>query len=254
MNPLVNIAIEAARSAGRLIIRAFERPDLTKITYKTERDFFTDVDRRSEKIIIDTIRKVYPEHAVIAEESGASGQHDFTWIIDPLDGTRNFTHNIPHFAISIAVRVDDRVEHGVIYDPVRDELFIASAGRGAQLNGKRIRMAQQGLAQALMAFSYANASAKESLDLATKIAKLAPNCGGIRYMGSAALDLAYLAAGRLDGYFANRLNLWDYAAGVLLIQEAGGFVTNWQGDESLENGQLIAAHPKLFKQIFKAIG
>lgn len=252
MNPLVNIAIDAARAAGRVITRAFERPDLLKITHKSERDFATDVDHRAEAMIIETIRKAYPEHAILAEESGEQGKHDFTWIIDPLDGTRNFAYNIPHYAISIAIRVDQKVEHGVIYDPVRDELFVASAGRGAQMNGRRLRVSQRSLGEALIAFSYAGASQEESIDFAKKVARLSPHCGGVRYLGAATLDLAYLAAGRIDGYFANRLKLWDYAAGVLLVREAGGIVTDWEGNESFsEEGQLIAAHPKLFKQLVK---
>lgn len=254
MSPYTNVAVEAARAAGRIIMKAFERPDLMKKISKGERDFATDTDIAAEKVIIDTILKAYPQHAILAEESGEQGKSEFTWIIDPIDGTKNFVHCLPHFAISIALRVKDKVEHAVIYDPVRDDLFVASVGRGVQLNGRRLRMEPRALDQTLVSILFPNPNQAEAMQIATMVARLAPHIGAIRNTGSAVLDLAYLAAGRLDACFANKLKTWDHSAGVLMIQEAGGFVTDWKGGETyLENGQILAAHPKIYKQLLKVV-
>jgi myo-inositol-1(or 4)-monophosphatase len=255
MNPLMNIAIEAARAAGRQVLKAFARPDLMKMTIKGDRDFATDADVKAEQLIIEMIHKAYPKHAILSEEIGQMGENETRWIIDPIDGTRNFAHSFPHFCISIAVRVNNKVEHGVIYDPLRDELFTTSAGRGAQLNDRRIRCVQRPLEQSIISFSYPMPTKAEALDLAAKVATLTPVVGAMRYTGSLALELAYLAAGRLDACLVYRSKIWDYAAGLLLIQEAGGLVTDWAGGENYqEQGQFITAHPKFFKPLLKAIG
>lgn len=254
MSPYTNIAVEAARAAGRLMMKAFERPDLMKKTSKGGRDFATETDVAAEKIIIETILKAYPKHAILAEESGEQGKSELVWIIDPLDGTKNFAHCFPHFAISIALQVKGKVEHAVIYDPVRDDLFVASAGRGVQLNGRRLRMEARALDETLISMLLPNPNQAEAMQLATMVARLAPHIGAIRNTGSAVLDLAYIAAGRLDACFAHKLKVWDYSAGVLMIQEAGGFVTDWKGGETyLENGQILAAHPKVYKQLLKVV-
>lgn len=254
MNPLVSIAIEAARAAGRVIVKASERPDLIKVSYKSEGEYATDVDQRAEQVIIEMIQKSYPQHAILAEESGEQGSHEFTWIIDPLDGTKNFAHNFPHYAVSIAIQVGEKIEHGIIYDPIRDELFVASAGRGAQLNGRRLRLEQRAPERTLLAMCYPHPKPEEALDVGKKVAMLSTAVGGIRKSGSAALDLAYLAAGRVDMCLTNKLRIWDYAAGVLLISEAGGLVTDWQGGEDYaKEGKLFAAHPKLFKHFIKTV-
>lgn len=245
MNPLVNIAIEAVRVAGRIITKASERLDLVTVHPKNHWDVVTNVDREVEQRISQVIHKAYPDHALIAEESGAKGQHDITWIIDPIDGTSNFIHNFPHYCTSIGIQVKGRLEHGVIYDPVRDELFVASVGKGAQLNGHKIRCRQQTtLEGAFLATSHFN----DGLLPAAKQAM------GLRRTGSAALDLAYVAAGRLDGFVAERLQIWDCAAGVVLIREAGGLISDFSGQENhLDNGQVVTANPKLFKHLLQSL-
>lgn len=254
MNPLVSIAIESARSAGRIITKAAERPDLIKVETKTVGGYVTDVDRRAEQAIIDTIKKSYPQHAILAEESGMQGHSETIWIIDPLDGTKNFVHGCPHYAVSIAIQHAGKVIHGVIYDPVRDELFIASAGAGASLNGRKLRLVYQTPEKALIAIAYPKPTAEEALVWAKKLAMLNPVSDGLRNMGSAALDLAYLACGRFDMCLTSGLHRWDFAAGALLVTEAGGLISDWQGGESYQDsGQLYAAHPKLFKQFLKMV-
>lgn len=253
MNPLVNIAIDAARQAGRIIIKASERLDLITITPKENFDIVTNVDHESEYKIIQTIRKAYPNHAILAEESGVSGEHDVTWIIDPLDGTTNYAHAFPHYCISIAIKVKQRLEHGVIYDPLRDELFVASVGTGAQLNGRKIRCKQHStLDGAFLGVSHLCSNNDSPRSPSLKLQQLMNLTAGVRRTGSAALDLAYVAAGRLDGFFAEQLQWWDCAAGIVLLREAGGLVSDFSGSEAdLEKGELVAANPKLFKQLLQ---
>ncbi len=252
MNPLVNIAVDAARQAGRIIIKAADRLDLLTINPKENFDIVTNIDHESEAKIIQTIRKAYPQHAILAEESGISGEHEVTWIVDPLDGTTNYAHGFPHYCVSIAIKVKNRLEHGVIYDPLHDELFIASAGKGAQMNGRKIRCRQQpALAGAFLGVSHLlHTPDAKKIRQCDKLHALVANTAGIRRTGSAALDLAYVAAGRLDGFFAEALQFWDCAAGIVLIREAGGLVSDFSGSEaSLEQGEVVAANPKLFKQL-----
>lgn len=249
MNPLVNIAIDAVRSAGRIISKASERPDLVSISRKEAFAVVTNIDHEAERKIIQTIRKAYPQHAILAEESGLSGEHEVTWIIDPLDGTTNFVHGLPHYCVSIGIKVKQRLEHGVIYDPLRDELFVASAGKGAQLNGRKIRCQPQlTLEGAFLGVSHLYRDAAQ----VSRLHALETSTSGIRRSGSAALDLAYVAAGRLDGFLAEHLRLWDFAAGVVLVREAGGLVSDFSGQENdFEQGQLVTANPKLFKHLLQ---
>ena len=254
MNPLVNIAVDAARQAGRIIVKASERLDLVTITQKEKFDIVTNVDHESEQKIIQTIRKAYPQHAILAEESGESGQHDVTWIIDPLDGTTNYAHGFPHYCISIGIKVKQKLEHGVIYDPLRDELFVASVGVGAQLNGRKMRCRQHTtLEGAFLAVSHLrHESTPTNVAQSPKLHGLIANTAGVRRTGSAALDLAYVAAGRLDGFFSEQLQIWDCAAGIVLIREAGGLISDFSGSEAnLEKGELVAANPKLFKHLLQ---
>lgn len=255
MHPMLNIAVSAARSAGNIIARAVDRVDALTITHKSQNDFVSEVDKRAEQEIIRLIHKAYPEHAVLAEESGAHAGNEYEWIIDPLDGTTNFLHGFPQFAVSIALRHKGRLEQAVVYDPLRQELFTASRGAGAQLDGKRIRVSnRKGLEGALLGTGFPFKE-QQHLDcyLATFKA-LFPMTAGIRRAGSAALDLAYVAAGRLDGFWEIGLNPWDMAAGVLLIQEAGGLVGDFAGDHHyMETGNLVAAPPKLFKAMLQTI-
>jgi myo-inositol-1(or 4)-monophosphatase len=256
MHPIVNIATRAARNAGDIIMRATERMDQLTIKHKSENDYVSDVDQMAEQEIIHTIRKAYPDHAILAEESGRSeGDSEFEWIIDPLDGTTNYLHQFPQYSVSIAVRHKGRLEHAVVYDPLKDELFSASRGAGAQLNGRRIRVSgARGLEGALLGTGFPFKD-QRYLDVYLQMFKqmIIPTAG-IRRAGSAALDLAYVAAGRLDGFWELNLNPWDMAAGLLLIQEAGGMVSDIQGGHKIfETGHVIAANPRVFKAMVKTL-
>ena len=233
MQAMVNIAVRAARAAGGIIVRNMDRLDRLKIVAKRDNDFVSNVDRMSEEIIISTIRDAYPAHGILAEESGKQTQEsEFQWIIDPLDGTTNYLHGFPQFAVSIALKHKNRLEVGVIYDPVSQELFTASRGNGATLNDKKIRVsAQKGLTNALLGtgFPYHDHS---YLDTYLETMKaLMQKTAGIRRPGSAALDLAWLAAGRIDGFWEFNLKPWDIAAGAIIIREAGGIVSDFKNSD-----------------------
>lgn len=255
-DPIINIAIEAARIAGNLITRAMKRMDTVRIAEKNPNDFVTEVDQRVEQEIIGIIKKAYPSHGILGEESGEQQGDEYQWIIDPIDGTRNFIHGFPHFAVSIAVSYKNRIEHGVIYDPLRQELFTASRGKGAQLNDRRIRVAQRKrLQECLLAtgFSYRYLHKKHNLP-ANVLQALLPICGDIRRAGAATLDLAYVACGRLDGFWEFGLHLWDIAAGILLVKEAGGFISDPLGGETyLKTGDVVAGNPTIVRQFLKTI-
>ncbi|KFI23517.1 inositol-1-monophosphatase [Nitrosococcus oceani] len=255
MHPLLNIAVRAARGAGNLIVRSLDRVDHLEVTVKGRNDFVSDVDRLAEQEIISVIRKAYPSHGILAEEGGGQAGDETVWVIDPLDGTTNFLHGFPQFAVSIAVKHKDRLQHAVIYDPLRQELFTASRGGGAHLNDRRIRVSQQrGLEGALLGTGFPFKK-HHYLDryLATfKI--LFRDAADIRRPGSAALDLAYVAAGRLDGFWEMSLAEWDMAAGALLIQEAGGIVTSFSGDHDFfATGNVVAGNLSVHKAILQAI-
>ncbi|MGH8279938.1 MAG: inositol monophosphatase family protein [Gammaproteobacteria bacterium] len=255
MHPLLNIAISAARKAGDIILRHVDRIDRLTIREKQHNDFVSEVDRLAEQEIIYQIHKAYPDHGILAEESGAQGNADgFQWIIDPLDGTTNFLHGFPAFAVSIAVRFRGRLEHGVVYDPMRQELFTTSRGTGAQLDGKRMRVtARKSLDGALIGTGF---PFRESQNLPLYIKmfdSVVRRTAGVRRAGSAALDLAYVAAGRLDGFWEMGLKPWDIAAGALLIQEAGGLVGHLDGAPGVpENGDILVGGEKIFKAMADA--
>ncbi|WP_028387600.1 inositol monophosphatase family protein [Legionella fairfieldensis] len=256
MQPLLNIAITAARLAGDIIVRHMEQLDRIKVTAKSSDEYFSEVDVKAEQIIIHTIHKAYPEHGIIAEESGIYNEDaESVWIIDPLDGTTNYLHGFPCFSVSIAHRVKNRLEHAVVYDPLRHECFSASRGRGARLNDRRIRVSKQTqLNGALLGtgFPYRNASMAQRY-LPTFEA-LIGKCAGVRRTGSAALDLAYVASGRLDGLWELGLRPWDIAAGCLLIKEAGGLVSDLQGGENhIKQGDVVAGTPKVFKALLQTL-
>jgi len=255
MHPTLNIAVRAARSAGNVIIRNLGRLDSLAIHTKDRNDFVTEVDQKAEQEIIYTLRKAFPDHGILAEESGLREGDDYQWIIDPLDGTTNFLHGFPQFAVSIALRHKGRLEHGVVYDPLRQELFTASRGAGAMLNDRRIRVTKRkSLDGALLGTGFPFKAQQHLETYLDMFRALFPNTAGIRRPGSAALDLAYVAAGRLDGFWEIGLNIWDMAAGVLLIQEAGGLSSDFLGGHSyLENGNLVAGSPKVFTDILKTI-
>ncbi len=256
MHPKLNIAVRAARNAGEIIVRHADRIDRLNIQTKSENDFVSEVDKMAEDEIIKTLRKAFPDHAILAEESGEQAGDEYQWIIDPLDGTTNFLHGFPQFAISIALRRKGRLEQGVVYDPMRQELFTASRGEGAQLNGKRLRVTnRKGLQGALLGTGIPFRKDAPYLEEYLAMMKaLIPGSAGVRRPGSAALDLAYVAAGRLDAFWELGLNLWDMAAGVLLIEEAGGLVSDINGKLShLETGNIVAGGPKVFKEMLQAI-
>lgn len=202
MHPLLNIAIRAARNAGNVIVRSLQHVEHLEVTTKGRNDFVSDVDRLAEREIISVIAKAYPDHAIMAEESGNSGESDTVWIIDPLDGTTNFLHGFPHYCVSIAVMVRGKIEHGVVYDPLREELFTASRGDGAQLNDRRLRVGKRKeLANALLATGFPFKNPQHLPAFLNTFNSLFTQVADVRRTGSAALDLAYVAAGRLDGYW-----------------------------------------------------
>lgn len=255
MHPMINIAVRAARQAGNLLLRYFERADTLKVSSKGMNDFVSEVDRNAEQAIIQVLRDAYPDHAILAEESGSQKGNDYQWIIDPLDGTTNYLHGFPQFSVSIAVKHRGRLKHGLVYDPLREELFTASQGSGAMLNDRRLRVSSRlGLEGALLGtgFPYRD---QTYLDAYLGMLKsLIADTAGIRRPGSAALDFAYVAAGRLDGFWELGLAQWDIAAGALLVKEAGGIVTDIGGGERyLETGNVIAGGLKLHNAMLRAI-
>ena len=259
MHPMLNIAIRAARQGGNIIARYVDKVDSLTIDTKQHNDFVTEVDRSAEQEVISVLRKAFPDHSILAEESGASdarnGSDEFQWVIDPLDGTTNFLHGFPQFAVSIALKHKGRLDQAVVYDPISQELFTASRGEGAMLNSKRLRVTKRtGLEGALLGTGFPFRQ-QQHLDAYLEMFKaLHKDTAGIRRAGSAALDLAYLAAGRLDGFWEIGLSEWDMAAGALLIKEAGGMVTDFGGgDDYLKTGNVVAGTPKVMQAILKTI-
>jgi myo-inositol-1(or 4)-monophosphatase len=255
MHPLLNIGMRAARRAGDLIVRSLSRLDSIKIDTKGRNDFVSDVDRKAEADIIATVRRSYPDHAFLAEESGRSGESEFVWIIDPLDGTTNFLHGFPTFAVSIAVEQKNRLMHAIVYDPMRQEFFTASRGEGAQLEGKKIRVStQRTLEGALIGTGFPFRAGSHIDDYLAILKVIMSTAAGIRRPGAASLDLAYVAAGRVDGFWEFGLSPWDTAAGTLLIQEAGGRVGTPAGLEYALGSNIVAGNPKVYEALLAAIG
>lgn len=255
---MLNTAIVAARKAGDIIARSANRIDQLNIEVKDVNDFVSEVDRNAEKVIIDTLQKAYPQHAFFGEESGhhkgsGEGKAEYEWVIDPLDGTTNFLYGIPQYAVSIALKQNGKLSQAVIYDPSKDDLFTASRGEGATLNNRRIRVRdRRDLTGALLAtgIPYRPDQAHLVDPYMETMKVLLPGTAGVRRPGSAALDLAYVAAGRFDGFWEFSLHEWDIAAGVLLVQEAGGIVGDLNGGtEHMKRGDIIAASPKVFKDM-----
>jgi len=257
MHPMLNIAVRAARTGGNVISRAFEQVDKVEVESKGTNDFVTNIDIAAEEAIIETIRKSYPAHSIVGEETGVSegSDSDFQWIIDPIDGTTNFVKGIPHFAVSIALKVKGKLDQAVIFDPIRGELFTASRGKGAQLNGFRIRVKQhKELTGAVLATGFPFKHKQHTAAYMNMFQAMFEKTSDLRRAGSAALDLAYVAAGRVDGFFEIGLKPWDTAAGELLVIEAGGLVTDFTGGHNYSNsGNIVASSPRLLKEILKDI-
>ena len=256
MQPLLNIAVRAARRAGDLIVRNFDRVSSLQVQAKGRNDFVSEIDQMAERDIIETVRRLHPDHGFLCEESGRSGGDEVIWIVDPLDGTTNFLHGFPTFAVSIAVEVRGRLEHAVVYDPMRQELFTASRGYGAQLDGRRIRVSKQvTLDGALIGtgFPY-RANARWMDDYMAMLKAVMQETAGIRRPGAASLDLAYVAAGRTDGFWEIGLSPWDTAAGTLLITEAGGRVGTLTGETYTQDGHIVAGTPKVYEALVACIG
>ncbi len=259
MEPMIKIALRAARKAGENIVRASDELHRFEVKAKGVNNFVTEVDLNAEQEIIYQLQKAYPDHAILGEESGFIGSEDaeYRWIIDPLDGTTNFIRGIPHYAVSIACMYRGKLEHAVIVDPVRHEEFTASRGRGAQLNGHRIRVSD--LANLEGASLGTGIPFKNHCDdkleaYSKSIEVLASQCAGIRRAGAASLDLAYVAAGRLDAFWEIGLSSWDMAAGVLLVREAGGLVADIDAsDNYLDSGNIVCGNPKCFKAVLQVV-
>ncbi|KAI5913951.1 inositol monophosphatase family protein [Thauera sp. 2A1] len=256
MHPTLNIAIKAARRAATVINRASTQLDLLTVQSKSPNDFVTEVDHAAEKAIIEVLRDAFPGHGILAEESGETGpESEFNWIIDPLDGTTNFIHGFPQYAVSIAQTRNGVLEHAVVYDPTSNEMFTASRGSGAFLNDRRIRVSRRTrLNEALLGTGFPFRQFDNVDAYLGMFRELTQKTAGIRRPGAASLDLAYVAAGRLDGFWEMGLSPWDMAAGVLLIQEAGGLVSDLSGEGNfMTTGNVVAGSPKIFGQLLPII-
>ena len=255
MHPMLNIAVRAARNAGDLIQRSSQNIEKLTIDHKSRNDYASEVDRAAEQEIIKIIRTAFPDHAILAEESGEHKGNDYVWIIDPLDGTTNFLHGFPQYAVSIALKHKNKLEIGVIYDPIRDELFTAERGGGAMLNNRRIRVTKQNsMRGALIGTGFPFKTMEHIEPYLGMFKAICADTAGIRRAGAAALDLAYVACGRLDAYWEIGVREWDIAAGVLLVQEAGGVATDFSfNDKYLQSGNIIAANPRMHQLMYHAI-
>ena len=254
LHPMLNTAVKAARTAGALINRASMDLDLLRVSSKSPNDYVTEVDQAAENIIIETLLAAYPGHAILAEESGrAHGAKDseYLWIIDPLDGTTNFIHGLPVYAVSIALAHRGQVQQAVVYDPTRNDLFYASKGRGAFLNDKRLRVSKRlRLAESLIGTGFPFRKGDNFKRYLQMFEDVMQHCAGLRRPGAAALDLCYVASGYYDGFFETGLNPWDIAAGSLMITEAGGLIGNFTGEaDYLYQREVVAGNPKVYAQL-----
>ena len=255
MHPMLTIAVKAARRAGGIISRASQDIDLLTVKHKNHNDFVSEVDSAAEDAIINILHEAYPDHAILAEESGSQGDSEYQWIIDPLDGTTNFLHGFPQYAVSIALAHKGVLSQAVIYDPVHNDLFTASRGRGAYLNDRRLRVSKRlYLKDGLIGTGFPYTDYTHLDTYMAMLRDMMQKTAGVRRPGSAALDLAYTAAGRLDGFWEIGLRPWDIAAGCLLVQEAGGLVGDFLGNENyLQSGNIMAGNPKIFGQLLQTL-
>jgi myo-inositol-1(or 4)-monophosphatase len=262
-HPMLNIAVMAARKAGDIISQASRELDKIKVASKGAGDYVSDIDHAAEKAIVETLLNAYPNHSILAEEGTSNaqsstpyGESRFKWIIDPIDGTTNFIHGLPQFAVSIALQVDGVTEQAVIYAPATNDLFVASKGLGAFCNNRRMRVSKRvGLVDALLATSFPVKTAIQARVFGELMLDLNAQTAGVRRMGSAVLDLAYVASGGLDGYYGVGLKPWDIAAGALMVTEAGGLIADALGESDyLTTGSVVAGCPKIFTQLLPRVG
>jgi|TARA_B110000116_G_scaffold266020_1_gene276114 myo-inositol-1(or 4)-monophosphatase len=254
MHAMLNVAVMAARHGGDILIRNLNKLEKLNVEKKGRNDFVSDADLAAEKAVIDVILKHHPDHAILAEESGQRGESDTVWIIDPLDGTTNFLHGFPVFCVSVAVTHKGRLEHGVVYDPLRQEMFTASRGQGAQLEGHKIRVSGRvDLERALIGTGFPYRDSNEAFDPYIKmLVKAMENTTGVRRTGAAALDLCYVAAGRLDAFWETGLKPWDLAAGTLIIRESGGLISGLDGSEDfMDSGHVLCGSSKIYTGLAK---
>jgi len=254
LHPMLNVAIIAARKAGNIINRASLDIDQLKVTTKSTNDFVTEVDQKAEQVVIETLLTAYPGHGILAEESGrehGAKNSEYVWIIDPLDGTTNFIHGLPFYAVSIALAYRDQVQQAVVYDPTRNDLFYASKGRGAFLNDKRLRVSKRTrMAESLIGTGFPFRKGDNFQRYVKMFTEIMQNCAGVRRPGAAALDLCYVAAGYYDGFFETGLSPWDIAAGSLMITEAGGLIGNFTGESDfMYQREVVAGNPKVYAQM-----
>jgi myo-inositol-1(or 4)-monophosphatase len=255
---MLNVAIKAARAAGSIINRASLDLDILKINTKSPNDFVTEVDQAAEQVIIETLLQAYPDHAILAEESGRAhgAKHsEFQWIIDPLDGTTNFIHGFPVYCVSIALAHRGVVQQAVVYDPTRNDLFYATRGRGAYLNDRRLRVSKRTrMSDALIGTGFPFRRGDNFKRYMKMFEDVMTQCAGLRRPGAAALDLCYVAAGYYDAFFETGLNPWDVAAGSLIITEAGGLVGNFTGESDfLHQREIVAGSPKIYGQMVQIL-
>ena len=258
IHPMLNIAVRAARAAGSIINRAALDLDVLKVATKGTNDFVTEVDRAAEQAIIDVLLEAYPGHGILAEESGrerGARSSDYLWIIDPLDGTTNFIHGLPVYAVSIALSFRGKIEQAVVYDPCRNDLFLASKGRGAYLNDRRLRVSRRTrMAEALIGTGFPFRRGDNFKRYLKMFEEVMQHCAGVRRPGAAALDLCYVAAGWYDGFFETGLSPWDVAAGSLMITEAGGLVGNFTGEaDFLYQREVVAGSPRIYGQLVQTL-
>lgn len=257
MHPMLNIAVRAARAAGNVITRNMDRVDTLKIDRKQRNDLVSEVDKQAEYEVLRVLNKAYPDHAIVGEEGGLHGDKnaEYTWIVDPLDGTTNFLHGFPHFNVSIALRHNGRTSQGVVYNPVSQELFTATRGDGAWLNNKRIRVSKtHAIGDALLGNGFPYRDGDDVDKHINAVRELTTRCRGIRRPGACALDMAFVAAGRLDGYWISGFSEWDVAAGALLVREAGGLVNDFNGgSDFVESRTLICGNPKIAHTMIETI-
>lgn len=255
LHPMLNIAIKAARRAGSIISRAARDIDALTVTTKKPADFVTEIDKAAEDAVIEVLKKAYPDHAILAEESGATGDSEYVWIIDPIDGTTNFIHGFPQYCVSIALQHKGQITQAVIFDPAKNELFTATRGRGAFLNDQRIRVSKRhNMKEALIGTGFPFRETDNFDEYIRIFRSVTEKTAGLRRAGAAALDLAYVAAGRLDAFWEKGIMPWDIAAGSLLVLEAGGLISDLQGEgDYLHGGNVICGNPKIFGQLLPLV-